>query len=69
MEFLRVGDPSNPHSFILGSAGEQFVDARSTEERTKVRSRRTYLNRNILESWLQGFVDSIPTSVEKGWKE
>ena len=49
MEFLRAGDPWNPNSSIFGSGGEQFVDARPTEEWTKVRSRRTYLNRNILE--------------------
>ena len=50
-EFLIicVGDPWDPNNLILGSAGEQFVDARPTKEWMKMKSRRTYLNKKILE--------------------
>ena len=46
---LCIGDPWNPKNSILGSTSERFANARPTEEWTKVRSRRTYLNRSILE--------------------
>ena len=51
-KFIRgcVGDPWNPDNSIPGSAGaKKTLMHVTTEECTKVRSRRTHLNRNILE--------------------
>ena len=46
---ICIGDSRTSNMSIPASAGAKFVDARPTEDWTKVRSRRTYLDRNFLE--------------------